>query len=372
MVLLAACAKQDAQQPAQPPAGYYQQPPPGYYQQQQAPPGYYQQQPPPGYPPQQQPGYPGAPAQVPTARPPTAPVPPVAQQPTAQPPATATLPLPPIGAVDATGSFTPQYMRQEPAGVVAELVAALPDASRAKVQGIPLQTIEDPKEVNAFAGCSQTGGPFMGITAPLLLIMARTSEARAFDELYGTTKYTELSNGIANEVKGQKTVAGPPSGFLPLPQALDPRKLARQSFLFDEQISFVLGHELAHHYRGHTGCANGAASSNGITSQDIGRLLSSTVPLFNQPNEIEADVQGTWSLLDTGSRRQAGRWTEEGALMVLDFFTRLQSLGVETVVLGFLQTHPPPQLRLPIVQNAAQQWRSNGGKAPVFPFQLPF
>ena len=25
----------------------------------------------------------------------------------------------------------------------------------------------------------------------------------------------------------------------------------------------------------------------------------------------------------------------------------------------------------PIVQNAAQQWRSNGGRAPGFPFQLP-
>jgi hypothetical protein len=262
-------------------------------------------------------------------------------------------------------------MRQEPPVVIAELVSALPDASRAKVQGIPLQTIEDPKEVNAFAGCTQQGTPFMGITAPLLLIMARTSETRAFDEIAGTAKYNELANGIANEVKAQKTVAGPPPGFLPLPQALDPRKLARQKFLFDEQVAFVLGHEMAHHYRGHTGCANGAANSNAVTPQDIRRVLSSTVPLFNQPNEIEADVQGTFNLLDDGARRQGGRFTEEGALMVLDFFTRLQSLGVETVVLGFLMTHPPPQIRLPIVQGAAQQWRSNGGHAPAFPFQFP-
>jgi hypothetical protein len=262
-------------------------------------------------------------------------------------------------------------MRQRPATVIAELISALPETSKAKVKGIPIQVIEDPKEVNAFAGCSQKGGAFMGITAPLLLIMARTSEARAFDELYGTGKYTELSNGIASEVRAQKAVSGPPAGFLPLPQALDPRKLARQNFLFDEQVAFVLGHELAHHYRGHTGCANGASTSS-ITPQDVGRVLSSTVPLFNQPNEIEADVQGTWNLLDTGSHRQGGNWTEEGALMALDFFTRLESLGVETVLLGFLLTHPLPQFRLPIVQNAAAQWRNNGGKAPTFPFQLPF
>lgn len=261
-------------------------------------------------------------------------------------------------------------MRQEPAAVIAELIANLPDAVRGKVQGIPLQVIEDPKDVNAFAGCSKSGGAFMGITMPLVLILARTSEARAYDELFGTSKYGELTSGFATEVRGQKTVSGPPVGFLPLPQALDPRKLARQRFLFDEQLAFVLGHELAHHYRGHTGCANGA-SSGGITAQDVGRVLSSTVPLFNQPNEIEADVQGTYNVLDTGSRRSAGRFTEEGANLVLDFFSRLESLGVETIVLGFLMTHPPPQLRRPIVQNAAQQWRNNGGRAPAFPFQLP-
>jgi hypothetical protein len=274
-----------------------------------------------------------------------------------------------MGSFDATGSTSAAFMRQEPGAVIAELIAALPDATRAKVQGIPLQVIEDPKEVNAFAGCSKSGGAFMGITMPLVLIAARTSEARAYDEIFGTQKYGELASGFATEVRAQKTVSGPPAGFLPLPQALDPRKLARQKFLFDEQLAFVLGHELAHHYRGHTGCANGAASG-GVTAQDVGRLLSSTVPLFNQPNEIESDLQGTFNVLDAGSRRPAGKYTEEGAQLVLDFFGRLQSLGVEAIVLGFLMTHPPPQLRLPIVQNAAQQWRANGGRAPAFPFQL--
>ena len=267
--------------------------------------------------------------------------------------------------------MTPAFLRQEAPSVLTELIAALPNDARARVQGVPLKIVEDPKEVNAFAGCTDSGAPFVAVTGPLLLIMARTSEARAFDETTGASKYNELANAIASEVRAQKAVAGPAPGFLQLPQALDPRKLARQKFLFDEQVAFVLGHEIAHHHRGHTGCANGASSSNAITPRDIGRLLSNAIPLFNQPNEVEADIQGTFNLLDTGSRRQGGAWSEEGATMTLDFFSRLQSLGVETVVLGFLMTHPPPQFRLSIVRTAAQQWRSNGGKAPAFPFQLP-
>ncbi|HEX9298097.1 MAG TPA: M48 family metalloprotease [Polyangiaceae bacterium] len=375
------CANRDAQQPQQPAgyppqqgyAGTYGQP--GPYGQ---PPPTYGQPPPPTQPaaqqPPQTPAQPTAPQPPPSQSPPSQPAPPPpapSQQPPSQPPpaASAPLPLPPIGSFDWYGAFTSQYMRQEAPSVVAELVSALPDSARAKVQSIALQVVEDSKDVNAFAGCSKSGTPFMGITGPLLLIMARTSEARAFDETFNTAKYNELAAGIAAEVRARKGVAGPPGGFLPLPQALDPRKLARQKFLFDEQIAFVLGHELSHHHRGHTGCAG--PSSNTITAQDIGRMLASTVPLFNQPNEIDADIQGTFNLLDTGVRRQGGRWTEEGAIMTLEFFSRLERLGVETLILGFMMTHPPPQVRLPIVQNAAAQWRGAGGKSPAFPLHAP-
>jgi hypothetical protein len=286
------------------------------------------------------------------------------------PPAPVSLPPPAFGSFDVNGSIASDYTRREPASVVAELIVNLGANDRGKVQGVPVELVDDPKDVNAFATCDKSGGAFVAVTAPLLLIMARTSETRAYDETYGSSKYNDLANGFAKEVKSQSTVTGPGPGFLPLPQSLDPRKLSRQLQLFDEQLAFVLGHELAHHYRGHTGCTNGAAKTNTISPQDIGRVLSSTVPLFNQPNEIQADVEGTWSLLDTGSRRNGARWTEEGALMILDFFSRLETLGVDTLLLGFLMTHPSPQIRLPIVQNAAQQWRGNGGKAPALPFRF--
>ena len=102
-------------------------------------------------------------------------------------------------------------MRQEPVTIINELVASLPDATRAKVQGIPLQVIEDPKDVNAFAGCGKSGAAFMGITMPLVLILARTSEARAYDELFGTAGFSAtplMSPPVTRKERGTCKGAG--------------------------------------------------------------------------------------------------------------------------------------------------------------------
>jgi hypothetical protein len=273
--------------------------------------------------------------------------------------------------------MTGAFIRQDSKMVLDELVAALDDASRAKVRGIPLAVIEDPKEVNAFAGCDKTGKAFMGITAPLLTLQAASAEARAYDELFGARKYEAYVDSVAGMVRSGKPVRGLAPGQLPLPQAIDPRKLARQRQIYDEQVAFVLGHELAHHYRGHTGCANGAASA-GVTAEDVGRLLSNAVPIFNQPMEVDADVFGVRNMLNAGARRQGGAWNEEGAMMTLDFFNRLSGLGPEVLLLGFLQTHPHPAVRVPIVQGTARQWQRERGSgsttpptAPPFPFPFP-
>ena len=264
-------------------------------------------------------------------------------------------------------------MRQEAATVLQRLVAALPDSSRARVQGIPLAVIDDPREVNAFAGCDKTGKAFMAVTAPILTLMAASAESRAFDELYGGGKYDAYINQVAQAVQRGQPVQGLQPGTLPLPQALDPRKLTRQRELFDEQLSFVLSHELAHHYRGHTGCAN-AGTSTGVTAEDVGRLLSNAVPVFNQPMEVESDVQGIRNVLNAGVGQQGTQaWNEEGAMMVLGFFNKLSGVSTEALLLGFLRTHPLPAFRIPIVQGAADQWRRerSSGSSP-FPLPFPF
>ena len=90
-------------------------------------------------------------------------------------------------------------------------------------------------------------------------------------------------------------------------------------------------------------------------------LLSRTLPLFNQPNEIAADVAGTKNVLAAGARRQSYRWTEGGAMMTLQFFANLDQLTPATVVFGFERSHPHPLIRMPIVQNSAAAWRMTGG-----------
>ncbi len=365
-VAVAGCAREPTQrtqtgygqQPGSYPGSYPGQYPPGSY-----PPG---QQPPGSYPPGQQP-----PGSYPPGQPPPGSYPPGQPPPGSPPPGN--LEAPPLGSFDAYGAMTPAFIRSEAKAVLDELVASLADADRAKVQGIPLAVIEDPSEVNAFAGCGKSGA-FMGITAPLLIMSAAASEAKAYDELAGTHKYDEYDDRVAGMVKAGQPVRGLNPGEIPQPTAVDPRKLARQKFLFDEQVGFVLGHELAHHYRGHTGCANG--TSGQVGAEDIGRLLAGNVPLFNQPMEVDADVNGTRNVLTAGARRQGGTWTEEGALMTLGFFNKLTGFGPEVLLMGFLRTHPPPAVRIPIVQTTAQQWRAGGGAttpqpSTPFPFPLP-
>jgi hypothetical protein len=147
----------------------------------------------------------------------------------------------------------------------------------------------------------------------------------------------------------------------------DARVLARQHQVFDEQVAFVLGHELGHHHLGHLPCT---AGSDPLGAGEAARILSSQVPLFNQPNEIAADLAGTYNLLDAGRARQArglAGWNEGGGLLTMRFFAGLGQLSPADILTSFERSHPPPQLRTPIIQQAAGAWRSTGGN----PFPVP-
>ncbi|MBI5512760.1 MAG: M48 family metalloprotease [Deltaproteobacteria bacterium] len=282
----------------------------------------------------------------------------------------------PAGSYDNTGTMTQAFLRQETFQVFSELVQNLSAEDRAKIQGIPLRVAESPREVNAAAGCTRGRRAFMLITSALLTLSGAAAEAKAYDDLSGQRVQEQYYTNTATNVRRQQPVQGLGPGVIPMPLALDARKLARQRLLFDEQVGFVLGHELAHHYRGHTGCANGTpASDQEVTPEEVVRVLSNTVPLFNQPLELESDTWGVTNVLDAGSRRQGGRWNEEGALMSLDFFGHLTRLGVDTLLLGIMRTHPPPALRIPWVQAAANNWRNNirpqAGTIPGLPIPIP-
>jgi hypothetical protein len=268
----------------------------------------------------------------------------------------------PISNVDLT------WLRSQAGSVMGELIVALSPAYQQKVQGIPFFADPTPGEVNAFAACDDQGQPLMAITDGLLQVESYIASFKATDEIFGTNKLDQYLTLLANQQQPGKPIVQPQPGFVDPAQQADGRKVQRQHQIFEEQVAFVLGHELGHHYLGHTGCANGSGGgSRGVSPADLARLASNVIPLANQPNELAADAAGTNNLLTAGSKRQGYKWTEAGALLTLDFFARLDQLTPASIVFSFERTHPIPQIRKPLVQATANAWRASGGTGIQIP-----
>ena len=344
----------------------------------QAPPPQTAQNPQPTYPPY---AYPPPPAQPgPYAQPAQYPPPPQPQvppyppaQPYPQPPSTAPWPQPPLTppkqAPSAQGSparpflgplLGPVAWQAESRAVAKELVANLNPTQQARVAAIPLVFDPNPNEVNAFAGCDDNGAPYVAATEGLLEAIDAIAQTKGTDELYGTRTYDAYAAVIAPRlVTKDGGSAMLPAGIIPPQYWADIRRISRAHEIFDEIVAFTFGHELSHHYLGHTGCANGQSGLGPAIAQ-LGQLATSVMPMVNQPNEAAADVNGCLNTLDTGRARAstAFRWTEEGGLWLLDFFARLDSASGANPLLGFLRTHPNPGFRIPIVQATAATWRA--------------
>jgi len=259
--------------------------------------------------------------------------------------------------IDPINMMDINWLRQHSGVVMGELIEALPADKSAMVRDIPFVADPTPGEVNAFAACDDQGLPLMAITDGLLQVEAYIAQFKATDEVFGTHKLDDYLKLLAQ--KGG--FAHPPPGFVDPVQSVDGRKVARQHQLFEEQVGFVLGHELGHHHLGHLGCTTNRGGSRTVTPADLGRILSRTVPFLNQPNEIAADVAGTKNVLAAGARRQGYHWTENGAMLTLQFFANLDKLTPASVVFAFEASHPHPLIRMPIVQQTAAGWRMTGG-----------
>lgn len=298
----------------------------------------------------------------PSAATPVAPVPagPVGQAAPLPAPGVVMLPAPndPINLVDLG------YLRGQAQSLLNELVVTLPAAQQQRVAGIPLVVDSTPGDVNAFATCTSGGHAAMAVTDGLLDIEAHLSQARATDETFGTRKLTDYIQLIVQRQRPNQPIVQPPPGFFDPTQQADGRKVARQHQLLEEQIGFVLGHELAHHYLGHLPCT----SAGQLPIAELGQALSGTVPLFNQPNEIAADASGTNTLLTMGARRSGYHLTETGALVTMQFFAGLEQFSAAGLLFAFQNSHPPAVIRAPIIQQTAAAWRLTGGRGLPYLF----
>lgn len=238
--------------------------------------------------------------------------------------------------------------------VLGELIAALPDDQRARVANLTLTSDNRLGDVNAFATCDEDGAPMIGISDGMITIAAHLAMGTATDELFETDKAREYLVWL-----GAHGLAPPPVAFYEAAYHTDPRKVARQREVFEEQIAFVLGHELAHHYLGHLACN----SAGGV--EELGQVAADNVPAFNQIAELAADTSATKNLLAAGVARTGYTWTEHGALLVIAAFNRHHATTATDVLLAFERTHPLPIVRVPVITLAAEMWHSSGGILPL-------
>lgn len=243
--------------------------------------------------------------------------------------------------------------------ILVEDTAALSSDNQARVRGIPLVFDPNPTEINAYAMCDDQGHPGIVGTEGLLEAIDAIAQTRATDELYGTHTYDQYTATVIPQLaQSDKAIPALPPGILPASAVTDPRRWSRAHEWFDEIVAFTFGHELSHHYLGHTGCAYGPPVLFGGLAQTFGSWGHG----FVQPLEFAADINGMNNALDAGKARVPQyRWTEEGGLGLLDFFLRLENAaGPQTAlgkaVVGFLNTHPSSQLRIPVVQGTARTW----------------
>jgi hypothetical protein len=253
------------------------------------------------------------------------------------------------------------WLQGHAVSLMQELIAVLPDVAKARVQGLPMVFDDTPGDVNAAAACTKNGA-VMIVTNGLLDVSAHLSAARANDDLFRTSKVNDYIQYVAQKQQPNGPLVEPPSGFFDPTQEADPRRVARQHDVFDELLGFVLGHELGHHHLGHLPCTGGAGP---LGLGEVVRGITSSAPVFNQPNEMEADAAGTNNVLMAGQRRPGYHLTEGGALLLMTFFSASDQLSPEDVLFAFNRTHPPPAVRIPIIQQTANLWRISGGWLPL-------
>ncbi len=282
------------------------------------------------------------------------------------PPARGSLAAAPAGSFDGNGHLTRAFLAPRAQTIHQALVAALDTHQSEQTRAIPFEVLDEPNEPNAAAACTRaTRTPVMMITSAMLELAAGISETSAYDEAAGTTTYETYVTSVIEQVRNQRPVQGVDPSLHTAPHSIDPHKLARQVHLYDQQIAFIVGHELAHHYRGHTDCVSGRTDAERERGA-ISRRLAHTIPTFSQPREVEADMWGVVNVMESGRGRTGGVWNQEGALLNMDFFRRLADQGGAELVLAFLSTHPPALVRIPIVRSTAQQWQP-GWRPPAMP-----
>ena len=258
------------------------------------------------------------------------------------------------GARDPINRRDVAWLHAEAERVMHELIGSLDDNQRSEVEGVTLSHDDFFGIVNAFAGCEGMQ-PAIAVTDAMLDILARLAAARAMEERFDVDATDAYMEWAAHHH------AAPPDGREDPAMWNDRKKLALQRDIYDEEVGWVIGHELAHHYLGHLRCAR-----DGGIVDDLRHVAQSLVPAFQQVDELAADAAGIDNLLAT-ARRTGRPWRERGARLILEMFARQEHLRIEDLAYAFVMTHPLSSIRLPALRAVVAAWHLTDGNLPIIP-----
>lgn len=248
-------------------------------------------------------------------------------------------------------------MEEETKRILAELISHLPPDQASRVRGMPIE-FEQTDEINAYAGCDETGA-FVAGTTGLLDVANGLAQTLAADQLFGLATHEKYVKFVVDKVMEDKPNLFYDLSNLPPETALDKKRLSRAHEIFDDIVAFTFGHELAHHYLGHTPCAATTPLERNLAR--LGDIATRFAPVLNQPAEIAADQAGIQSVLVTARARTTHPFNEGGARMLLTFFDRLEQAvgqGNRSLLKTFLMTHPPSALRLRVLNDSVARFQA--------------
>ncbi len=111
-----------------------------------------------------------------------------------------------------TGALLMPVMKDEAKKIYQKEIDALAATKKSQVEKIPLLTDSSKEEVNAFAGCDDSGKTFVVLTEGMYQMLDLMSQCRATDETFGTNYCDEYLKELAKQQEGKAKILPLPPG----------------------------------------------------------------------------------------------------------------------------------------------------------------
>jgi hypothetical protein len=228
-----------------------------------------------------------------------------------------------------------------------------------KVEGIYAAFDPTPTDVIALAACDDDGDPVVVLSDPFLSLVDSVAEARAIDDVFGTSKVQDYAVFLARKQSSGARPLPPPAGLFEAAQTADPRVKARFVERRDEALGAVVAHEIAHVVQEDLKCPHPTAAreigDTIWTAQEARAAIDvASHGVYAAHRVLAADAMAADLLLASGASRDPT--AEEAYVAVLTVFDHLP-------MSAYARLHQVPgtmtagSVRTSLVRAAAKHWR---------------